>query len=162
MIEYYKEMYEKIQSNWNVESSLKQFGVGKTNEGSDESKAIKRYYVEPNDKRFQKIYINFDVNRNVESIVWFLNKNESELVSLGELKELFGSFKTQNDIYDETTEIIFSPNRNKFIQYVGTSILEWVEKRKNGTMYFKKGNEEFDIDDNYKVSSIIFKIKNIT
>jgi hypothetical protein len=162
MIDYFSEMYEKIQSNWNVESSLKHFGVGKTNEGSDESKAIKRYYVEPNDKRFQKIYLNFDVNRNVESIVWFLNKNESELISLAELKELFGSFKTQNIIYDETTELIFSPNRNKFIQHVGTSILEWVEKRKNGTMYFKKGNQEFDIDDNYKVSSIIFKIKNIT
>ena len=160
MTEYFKEIYEKIQDNWNVESSLKYFGTGKSNEGSEESKAIKRCYIEPKDKRFRQIFLNFDLNRNIESIVWFLDKNESELLSLAQLKELFGLFETHNTIYDETTELFFLPTQNKFIKYVKTTIPEWVEKRKNGTLYFKKDNQEFEIDDSYKVSSIIFKLKN--
>lgn len=160
MIEYFKEMYEKVQNNWNVESSIKYFGSGKSNEGKEESKAIKRYYIEPNDKRFSQIYLNFDANRNIESIVWFLDNNESELLSLTQLKQLFGLFETQNITYDETTELFFLPSQNKFVEYVKTTIPEWVEKRKNGTLYFKKNNQEIEIDENYKVSSIIFKIKN--
>lgn len=161
LLKYFEDMYETVQNNWNVESSLKHFGKGKSNEGSEESKAIKRYYVEPKDKRFRQIFLNFDINRNIESIVWFLDRNESELLNLAQLKELFGPFKTNNVIYDETTELTFYPNQNKFVKYVQTSILEWVERRKDGTMYFKKGNQEFDISDDYKVSSIIFKIENI-
>ena len=88
LLKYFEEMYETVQNNWNVESSLKYFGKGKSNEGSEESKAIKRYYVEPKDKRFRQIFLNFDINRNIESIVWFLDRNESELLNLAQLKEL--------------------------------------------------------------------------
>ncbi|RXR18890.1 hypothetical protein [Flavobacterium stagni] len=160
MNEYFKEMYSKIQDNWNVDSSLKYFGIGKSNEGSEESKAILRYYIEPDDKRFRQIFLNFDMNRNIESIVWFLDRNESELLSLAQLKELFGLFETHNIVYDETTELFFLPTQNKFIKYVQTTIPEWVEKRRDGTLYFIKGNQEYELDDNYKVSTIVFKIMN--
>ena len=65
LVEYFNDMYENVQSDWNVEPALKYFGNGKSNEGSEESKAIKRYYVEPKDKRFRQIFLNFDNNRNI-------------------------------------------------------------------------------------------------
>ncbi len=160
LLEYFRNMYDQIQNNWNVESAIDIFGVGKSNEGTDESKVIKRYYIEPSDKRFQKIYLNFDLNRNIESIVWFLDKNETELLTISELRELFGDFTFRNIIYDETTELTFIPKGNKCIQYINSSILEWVEERKNGTYFFKKDNNEIEIDDKFKVSSLIFKINN--
>ena len=160
LIEYFRNMYEKIQNNWNVESSLIFFGNGKTNEGTDESKAIKRYYIEPFDKRFRQIFLNFNSERNIESIVWFFDKNKSELLTLNELKSLFGEFKIQNIIYDETTELKFTPNKNDSIQYVMTSISEWIEKRTNGTLFFKKDEREIEIGGEYKVSSLILIIKN--
>jgi hypothetical protein len=41
--EYFKNLYDQFRSDWNVESSLEFFGKGKSNEGTDESKFIKRY-----------------------------------------------------------------------------------------------------------------------
>jgi hypothetical protein len=136
------------------------FGNGKTNEGTDESKAIKRFYIEPFDKRFWKIFLNFNSERNIESIVWFLDKNECELLTLGELKSLFGNFSFHNVIYDETTSLFFTPIENECVQYIETPILEWVEKSKDGTLYYKQGNSQIDVDDKYKVSSVILKINN--
>jgi hypothetical protein len=159
LIEYFRTMYEKIQSNWNVEFALDFFGNGKTNEGTEESKAIKRYYIKPFDKRFQQIFLNFNSDRNVESIVWFFNENGSELLTLNELQHLFGAFKIQNIIYDETTELIFIPKNNEHIQSVSTSILEWVQTRKDGTLYFLKEKNEMNIDENYKISSLTFIMK---
>ncbi len=159
--EYFKDMYKHFQNNWNVEASLELFGEGKSNEGSDESKSIKRYYIEPRDKRFRQIFLNFDENRNIESVVWFLKKSEEDFLTLIQLKEIFGAFEIHNIIYDETTEMTFLPNENKTISYVKTNILEWVENRKDGTLYFKNENKEFNLNDDYKVSNIIFKINNI-
>ncbi|RZK09855.1 MAG: hypothetical protein EOO46_12570 [Flavobacterium sp.] len=141
---YFLEMYEKVHNFWNVESSLSHFGIGKSNEGSSESKTICRYYVEPYDKRFRQIYLNFDANRNIDSIVWFLNKDEGEL-SLAELEKLFGTFTMRHVIYDDTTELTFQPTQNKFIKYIQTTISEWIESREDGTMFYKKGNQKFDI-----------------
>jgi hypothetical protein len=137
-----------------VEAALCYFGKGNSNEGSEESKAILRYYVEPNDKRFRKIYLNFDQKRNITSIVWFLS-NDSEL-KLAHLEKLFGSFTMHNIIYDETTDFIFLPNRNEVVKSVKTNIPEWVRRRSGGTLYFKKANEEFDLDSNYDVSDVQF------
>lgn len=161
LTEYFRNIYEQIHNNWNVESSLAFFGNGKTNEGTDESKAIKRYYIEPFDKRFWKIFLNFDSERNIESIVWFLDENECELLSLGDLKGLFGDFSFHNVIYDETTSLYFTPTDNECVQYLETHILEWVEKRKDGTLYYKQGKVNVEVDDNQKVTSVLFKIKNI-
>ena len=158
--EYFRNMFKQIQCDWNVESALKVFGKGKSNEGSDEAKTIKRYYVEPTDKRFRQIFLNFNSDRQIDSIVWFLDKNEGNLLSLKELKDLFGEFQFQNVIYDETTQLTFLPKGNKHIQYIQTSILEWVEKRKDGTLYIKENKKEIEIDDKYKVLSLIYNIKN--
>jgi hypothetical protein len=38
--------------------------------------------------------------------------------------------------------------------------LEWVEKRKNGTLYYTKENKEFYLDANYRISSVTFVINN--
>ncbi len=160
LIDYFSFIYENVQQDWNVESTLKLFGIGKSNEDTEESKHIKRYYVKPADKRFNQIYLNFDNSRNVESIVWFMDKDNSELVTLGELVKLFGEFEIQNIIYDETTEVVFTPILNENVQYVRTSILEWVVKRPNGSLYFKKDHSEIEVDKDYKVSSLILKIKN--
>lgn len=158
--EYFEDMYKHFKNDWNVETSLEIFGKGNSNEGKEESKSIKRYYVEPRDKRFHEIFLNFDENRNIESVVWFLRKNEEDFLTLFQLKGIFGVFEFHNIIYDETTELTFLPNENKNISYVSTTILEWVEKRKDGTLYFKNGNKEFDFNDDYKVSNIVFKINN--
>lgn len=158
LIEYFEEMYEKIENNWNVESSLKYFGIGKNNEGSNESKSIKRYYVKPNEKCFREIFLNFDENRNIDSIVWFFDKNS--FLKIGELKKIFGIFETHNVIYDETTELNFTPKKNKNIRYIQVSILEWIEKSKDEKMFFKKGNEKIEVNDDYKLSFITFKINN--
>ncbi|MER3329307.1 MAG: hypothetical protein RIF34_06995, partial [Candidatus Kapaibacterium sp.] len=141
-----------------VESALPFFGQVKSNEGSDESKAIKRYYVDPTDIRFREIYLNFNDSRNIESIVWFMDKVNSELVTLGELRTLFGDFKIQNIIYDETTEVIFTPNLNENVAYVKTSVLDWVERRTDASLYYKKDDKEIEVNDNYKVSSLILII----
>jgi hypothetical protein len=162
IIEYFKYMYENIEGDWNVESSLEFFGKGKSNEGTDESKSIKRFYVEPNDKRFERIFLNFDSKRYIESIVWFFDKDKSEMITLNELQTLFGEFKIQNIIYDDTTELIFMPNKNGVLQYISTSIPEWVKMRPNGSLYFKQDNREIDIINDYKVVSLIFKIKKST
>lgn len=154
--DYFKKMAEEIRSDWNVESSLKNFGIGKSNEGTDEAKAIKRYYIEPNDKRFRQIFLNFNDIRNIESIVWFFAKDGK--MTLAQLKELFGTFKIYNIIYDDTSELLFTQNMNMYIQYVSTTILEWVEQRSNGTLFYMKENKQIEIDDNYEVGSLIFKI----
>jgi hypothetical protein len=159
MKEYFKEMYENARGDWNVEESLKQFGNGKSNEGTEESNAIKRYYVEPKDKRFEKIFLNFNSDRNIESIVWFFYE-KGESLTLANLKELFGAFKMHNVIYDETTDLTFRPISNRFVKCVRSSILEWVETRKDGTMYFIKEKKEFDIFDDYRVSHVTFIIEN--
>jgi hypothetical protein len=92
LVEYFNEMYETVNKDWNVDSALKYFGTGKGNEGSEEAKAIKRFYVEPNDKRFRQIFLNFNNQRNIDSVVWFLNNNKGEALTLGQLKELFGIY----------------------------------------------------------------------
>jgi hypothetical protein len=161
LIEYFRYMYENAKPDWNVESVLGFFGKGKSNEGTDESKTIKRYYVEPTDKRFKEIYLNFDSNRNIESIYWILDKKKSELITLSELEDLFGEYKIQNIIYDETTEVIFQPDMNATVQYLRTSFLEWVEKRPNGTLYFNEGDREIEVDGGYEFSGLILKIKTL-
>ena len=60
LTDYFRFVYENAELDWNVESALTLFGQGKSNEGTDESKAIKRFYVDPADKRFREIYLNFD------------------------------------------------------------------------------------------------------
>jgi hypothetical protein len=122
--EYFKNLYDQFRSDWNVESSLEFFGKGKSNEGTDESKFIKRYYVVPKDSRFEEIYLNFDEQRNIESVVWFFKTDGEDYLTLGQLKELFGAFQIRNIIYDETTAFIFHPNSNKSIDSVTTTILE--------------------------------------
>ncbi len=159
LTDYFKFVYENVGIDWNVESALPVFGQGKSNEGTDESKAIKRFYVEPSDKRFKKIYLNFDNSGNIESIVWFIDSDKSELITLGELKILFGDFKIQNIIYDETTEVVFTPNLNENVGYVRTSVLNWVEKRPDDSLYYKKDDKKIEVNDDYKVSSLILKIK---
>ena len=160
LTDYFKFIYENAETDWKVESALPLFGQGKSNEGTDESKAIKRYYVKPTDKRFREIYLNFNDSRCIESIVWFMDRDKSELITLGELKTLFGDFKIQNIIYDETTEVIFTPNLNENVEYVRTSVLDWVERRPDDSLYYKKDDKEIEVNDNYKVSSLILKIKN--
>ncbi len=160
LTDYFRFVYENAEVDWNVESALPLFGEGKSNEGTDESKAIKRYYVEPTDKRFREIYLNFDDSRNIESIVWFMDRDKSELITLGELKTLFGDFKIQNIIYDETTEVVFTPNLNENVGYLKTSVLDWVEIRPDDSLYYMKDDKEIEVNDNYKVSSLILKIKN--
>lgn len=160
LTEYFKFIYENVETDWNVESALPLFGQGKSNEGTDESKAIKRYYVKPTDKRFREIYLNFNDSRCIESIVWSMDSNNSTLIKIGELKALFGDFKIQNIIYDETTEVVFNPSLNENVGYVRTYVLEWVEKRPDGSLFYKSDNKEIEVDDDYKVSSIIIKIKN--
>ena len=160
LTDYFRFVYENAELDWNVESALTLFGQGKSNEGTDESKGIKRFYVDPADKRFREIYLNFDDSRNIESIVWFIDRKNSELLTLGELKTLFGDFKIQNIIYDETTEVIFTPDINENVEYMRTSLLDWVERRPDDSLYHKKDDKEIEVNDNYKVSSLILKIKN--
>lgn len=160
LTDYFKFIYENAETDWKVESALPLFGQGKSNEGTDESKAIKRYYVKPTDKRFREIYLNFNDSRRLESIVWFMDRDKSELITLGELKTLFGDFKIQNIIYDETTEVVFNPQLNENVEYVRTSVLDWVERRPDDSLYYKKDNKDIEVNDNYKVSSLILKIKN--
>ena len=157
---YFSYMYSKISNNWNVESYLSLFGTGKNNEGTDESKGILRYYVTPLDKRFKEIYLNYNIKRNIESIVWHTDTVNYKPLTLTDLKELFGGFTTQNIIYDETTELIFKPLENKDIDYISTSIYEWVEIRKDKSMYYIQNEKEIEINDDYEFSGLIFKIKN--
>ena len=159
LTDYFRFVYENAETDWNVESALPLFGHGRSNEGTEESKATKRYYVEPTDKRFREIYLNFDDSRNIESVVWFMDRDKSELITLGELKTLFGNFKIQNIIYDETTEVVFTPNFNENVGYVRTSVLDLVERRPDNSLYYEKDDKEIEVDDNYKVSSLILKIK---
>lgn len=160
LTDYFKFIYENAETDWKVESALPLFGQGKSNEGTDESKAIKRYYVKPTDKRFREIYLNFNDSGYTESIVWFMDRDKSELITLGELKTLFGDFKIQNIIYDETTEVVFTPSLNENVEYVRTSVLDWVERRPDDSLYYMKDGKEIEVNDNYKVSSLILRIKN--
>ena len=153
--EYFREMYLKVHRNLIVDESLEFFGIGKSNEGTDESEGILRYYVEPFDKRFDKIYLNFDIERKINSIVWFVNYDEANLFSLGCLKELFGKFIHKNLIYDETTQFFFNPYQNDCVQYVSSSIYEWVQTRSNGTLFYEKNNEKIEINDDYFISCVI-------
>jgi len=162
MTEYFKSILEQIQNNWNVESALDFFCEGKSNEGTEKSKSMSRYYVKPIDIRFRQIFLNFDSNRNIDSIVWFLDNKECELLTLSELKNLFGEFKSHNVTYDDTTELTFFQNKNKNIKYIKTSIFEWSEREKDGNLYFIKDNLKIKIDDDYKFSSISFKLNNST
>lgn len=159
LLEYFKEIYNIIKNDWNVEKSLEYFGEGKSNEEDGEFKVIRRYYIEPNNKSFSRIFLNFDDNRNINSIVWFFNENCS--LNLYQLKELFGAYKIHNVIYDETTDFVFFPQKNRYVNRVKASVYEWVEKRTNGTLYIKKGDEEFDVDDEYKVQYISFLIEEL-
>lgn len=77
-----------------------------------------------------------------------------------ELKKLFGEFIIQNIIYDESTDVIFSPNKNKNIKFIKTTISEWIEKRPNGTLYYMKNNKEIELSEDYTISCIVFEIKN--
>jgi|GEM_PF-2985524 len=160
LTDYFKFIYENAGTDWKVESALPLFGQGKSNEGTDESKAIRRYYVKPTDKRFREIYLNFNDSRHIESIVWFIDSDKSELITLRELKTLFGDFKIQNIIYDDTTAVIFTPSLNENVKYVRTSVLDWVLRRPDGSLYYKKDDKEIEVNDNYKVSSLVLKIKN--
>lgn len=155
--DYFKKISEEIRNDWKVELYVDNFGTGKSNEDTEEAKGIKRYYVEPHDKRFRQIFLNFDENRNIESIVWFFNKDSK--MKLGQLKELFGTFSSHNVIYDETTQLIFLQNANKNIQHVSTTIFEWFEKRTDGSMYYKGDNREIDITDDYEVSQLIIALR---
>ena len=65
-----------------------------------------------------------------------------------------------NIIYDETTDLIFLPNRNRVVKSVKTNIQEWVRKKPNGRLYFEKANDEFDLDNNYNVSNVQFLLSN--
>lgn len=154
---YFKRISEEIRNDWNVEVYLNQFGTGKSNEGTDEGKAIKRYYVEPHDERFRQIFLNFDENRNIESIVWFFNKDSR--MKLGQLKHLFGKFNSHNLIYDETTYLVFLQDIGNNLQHVSTTIMQWLEKRANGSLYYKKAGHEIDITDDYEVSNVTIGIK---
>lgn len=157
--EYFKEVYSKIQSNLDVEESLAFFGVGKSNEGTDESNGILRYYVKPFDNKFHEIFLNFNKERVIESIVWFIRHEERNTLSLEDLKELFGSYICKNVIYDDTTEIIFNPHRNTFVPFVRTTIYEWVETRNDGTLFYKKDNKIIDINKDYSLNVIVFIMK---
>ncbi len=160
MTAYFKNMLDQIRNNWNVESALDFFGEGKSNEGTEESKSMRRYYVKPTDIRFRQIFLNFDINRNIDSIVWFLDKKECELLTLSDLKSLFGEFKSHNVIYDDTTELTFFQNKYMNIKYIKTSIFEWAEREEDGNLYFIKDNLKIKIDDDYKFSSVSFRINN--
>jgi len=70
MTDYFEKIYLSLTGNWNVEAALCYFGKGNSNEGSEESKVILRYYVEPNDKRFRKS-------------ISTLTKNETSVQSYG-------------------------------------------------------------------------------
>lgn len=154
--EYFRDVYFKIQSNLIVDESLAFFGIGKSNEDTAESEGILRYYVEPFDKRFDKIYLNFNIEREIDSIVWFIKKDETYSFLLGDLKELFGKFTCYNVIYDETTEIIFNPNDNNYVRYIRSTICEWVKTRKDGTLFYEKDNVKIEINDEFNISSVVF------
>ena len=160
LTDYFKLIYQSLETDWKVESALPFLGEGKSNEGTNESKAVKRYYITPTDERFREIFLNFNDFRVIESIVWFIDPNNSTLITLGELKTLFGDFKIQNIIYDQTTEIIFTPSLNENVEYVSTNAWGWVIRRPNGSMFYKNENKEIEVDDEYKFSSLIIKIKN--
>jgi len=158
LTEYFKSLYDKMECHWNVESSLEYFGDGESNEGTDESRVIKRYYVKPYNKIFDEIYLNFNKKRNIESIVWFFG---GERLNIAQLKELFGPFKIQNIIYDETTELVFSPKDNTAVKSITSSIFEWVEKRPDGTLYFNKLGEKINITNDYDVTNVTFHMNTI-
>jgi len=159
LVDYFKYIYENTDLLWNVEAALSFFGSGKSNEGTVESKGIRRYYVEPSDKRFKSIYLNFGDKRNIQSIVWFCDSHNSERIILNDLVRIFGHYSIQNVIYDETTAFFFKPNWNPAVQYLQTSVPQWIERRLNGTLYYRQGDEEIEVDGEQRVLSLILKIK---
>ena len=156
LTEYFKRVSEEIRNDWNVELYLSHFGTGQSNEGTAEAKVIKRYYVEPHDKRFRQIYLNFNKSRNIESIVWFFNIDHK--MSLGQLKDLFGSINIHNVIYDETTDVEFIKKPTDAVHSISTTILEWVKQRQDRTLYYIKENKEIGINDDYEVLNLTMSL----
>ena len=155
--DYFKLMYDSFTNDWKVEAAQELLGKGRSNQGTEESKAINRYYVKPNDERFDEIYINHDPSGAVDSVVWFIQKALQVKLRIEDLQDLFGEFSIHNVIYDETTVLVFVPTTNPSVASIRTSIPEWVERRNDGTLYFRKKETECIVDEKYPISSLVLR-----
>lgn len=150
--DYFKTFAEYVQTNHSVASYFEVLGEGKSNEGTSEHKAIKRFYITPLDARFDEIFLNYSDLNEASSIVWFFEPNY--ILTLGELKELFGAFSTYNVIYDETSSFRFRATDYKGLA-VETNSSYWLTE-KEGRLYYEVGVDEVEVTDDFHFHSLCF------
>lgn len=148
--QYFNAFAQYAETTHSIANYLELLGEGKSNEGTPEHSAIKRFYITPVDSRFNVIYLNHSDVNEVDSIVWFFKPNY--FLTLSELKELFGDFSTHNIIYDETSSFNFGA-----IDYKGLTVQVsndyWLTERE-GRLYSEEVDGDVEVTDDFHFHSL--------
>jgi len=150
--QYFKAFAQYARTTHSIANYLALLGEGKSNEDTIEHKYIKRFIINPVDSRFNVIYLNYSDMNEADSIVWFLEPNS--LLTLGELKELFGAFSTHNIIYDETSSFNFRATDYEGLTVEANSDY-WINERE-GRLYSEEEDGEIEVTDDFHFHSLYF------